>query len=149
MIDGKMWLLGAGWLSLTASALHLVCIVGGPSWYRALGAGEGFARAAEQGSWVPPLATFGIASVLAIWASYAFSAGGMIGRLPFTRTALVLITGALALRGLAVLAPDRWRPDLSYNFKLWSSMAVLLLAACFAMGTKLAWATLSMKDSLQ
>lgn len=144
----NLWLPVAGWISLAASALHLGCIIGGPEWYRMLGAGEEFARAAARGSWAPPLVTLGIAAVLAVWAAYAFSAVGMIGKLPFTRAVLVLIIIGLTLRGLAILVPDLWRPDLSYSFKFWSSMAVLLLAASFAAGTRLAWATLSMKANL-
>lgn len=148
MIAGKAWLLAAGALSALAALLHLACIVGGPSWYRMLGAGERFARAAERGEWFPTIMTLGIAVMLSIWAAYAFSSAGFGPRLPLRRTALCLISLVLALRGLAIFAPDLWRPDLGYAFKFWSSLAVLILAALFAVGTKLAWTTLSLKEPL-
>ena len=146
MGDGKAWLLAAGTISLAAALLHLACIVGGPNWYRALGAGEGIASAAERGAWFPAVMTFGIAGIICVWAIYAFSAAGALPPLPFRRTVLVMIVVALSARGLAVLAPDLWRADLSYAFKLWSSVTVLILAACFAVGTFLAWPALSIKD---
>ena len=148
MGDGKAWLLAAGALSSAAALLHLAFIVGGPKWYRALGAGEQFASAAARGAWFPAIITLGIALIMKIWAIYAFSAAGNMPALPFRRTILVLIVVGLTARGLAIVAPDMWRADLSYAFKLWSSVAVLSLAACFAVGTFLAWPSLSLKDSV-
>jgi len=149
MEGGRTWLLLAGWLSMLAAMLHLACILGGPSWYRALGAGEEFAVAAARGAWFPALATAGIAAVLAVWAAYAFSAAGALPRLPLLRSVLILIVIALSARGLAIAVPDLWRPDLSYQFKLWSSVAVLVLAACFAIGILQAWPVLSHKETMQ
>ncbi len=149
MADGRLWLLAAGVLCLAAALLHLACIVGGPDWYRALGAGEEFASAAANGKRFPAVVTSGIAAILAIWAAYALSAAGYLPALPLRRAALVLITLGLTVRGLAILVPDLWRPDLSYSFKLWSSVAVLAVAACFAAGTRLAWPALSLKDTVQ
>ena len=148
MGDGRAWLLAAGMLSSGAALLHLACIVGGPNWYRALGAGEQFASAAAGGARFPAVITFGVAMIIGLWALYAFSAAGALPAVPFRRTVLVLIVFGLTARGLAILVPDWWRADLSYAFKLWSSVAVLLLAACFAVGTYLAWPTLSLKDSV-
>jgi hypothetical protein len=101
------------------------------------------ATAAEQGAWFPPLITLGIAAILAVWAAYAFSAAGIGVRLPLTRTALVLISGVLVLRAAAFFVRSRWRLDLSFNFMLWSSVTVLVLAAFFAIGTWKAWPYLS------
>ena len=92
------WLLAGGVLSLAASLLHAACIVGGPSWYRFFGAGEGMARAAERGSVRPALITALIAGILASWAVYAFSGAGVVGRLPLLRTALVAICLVYLLR---------------------------------------------------
>ena len=82
------FLIVGGVLSAAASLLHLAVIAGGPSWYRFFGAGEEMARMAEQGSLTPALVTIGIATVLAIWAAYAFAGAGLIPRLPLMRTAL-------------------------------------------------------------
>ena len=47
---------------------------------------------AERGSIQPTLITSGIVLVLSIWSIYAFSAAGVIVRLPLLRLALILIT---------------------------------------------------------
>jgi hypothetical protein len=146
MTDGKHWLLAAGWGSIAAALLHIACIIGGPSWYRWLGAGEAMAQSAARGSWSPALVTLFIAAVLAVWAAFAFSAAGLIGRLPLTRTALVLISLVLILRAVAGAFGPLWRPDLSASFMLWSSLMVLALGLCFAVGTWQAWPGLTQKD---
>jgi hypothetical protein len=108
-----------------------------------MGAGEQMARAAERGAWMPTLLTLAIATVIAVWAAYAFSAAGVILRLPLTRTALVLISLVLILRAFAYFVGDMWRPDLSHSFMAWSSLIVLALGMCFAIGTWKAWPILS------
>ena len=145
MTGSGLTLLLAGVGSLAASLAHLASIVGGPDWFRAMGAGERMARMVERGA-IMPLAIAGlIAAILAVWAAYAFSAAGLIGRLPLMRVALVAIATVLIARGLMMFVPGLWRPDLSLEFKIWSSIATLVLGALFALGTAQAWATLSSK----
>ena len=140
------WLVAGGWMSLTAAVLHIACIFGGPDWYRFFGAGEPIARAAERGSWVPPLITLGIAFILAIWAAYAFAGAGLLPRLPVMRTALVAISTVYLARGLIVLYPPLMeRPDLSSAFMLWSSLIVLAIGIAYAVGTWRAWPFLNSK----
>ena len=126
-----------------ASLLHLGCILGGGPWYRFLGAGEAFARAAERGSPTPALITAGIATVLAVWAAYAFSAAGLVPRLPLIRTALLLITVVYLLRGLAILPMLALRPETVTAFWVWSSLIVLTYGVVHAVGLWLAWPELS------
>lgn len=136
------FLIAGGILSAGASLLHLGVIIGGPDWYRFFGAGEGMARMAEQGSWMPTVITLGIASVLAVWSAYAFSGAGVIPRLPLIRTALVLISAVYLLRGLVLI------PALVINrgevmpFILWSSLIVLIYGITYAVGTWKAWPAL-------
>lgn len=139
----NIWLIAAGYGSIAASLAHLACIIGGANWYRFMGAGEQIARAAERGAFMPTILTMGIAAVIAVWAAYAFSAAGMIMRLPLTRTALVLISLVLFLRAFAYFIRDSWRPDLSHSFMAWSSLIVLLLGLCFSIGTWRSWRALS------
>jgi len=146
MADRNIWLIAGGWMSLAAAVLHIACIFGGPDWYRFFGAGEPIARAAERGSWVPPLMTLGIATVLAIWAAYAFAGAGLLPRLPLMRTALVAISAIYLARGLVVLHPSLLnRSDLSASFMLWSSLIVLAIGIVYAIGTWRAWPLLSAK----
>lgn len=138
------WLVAGGWLSLAASALHLVCIAGGPRWYRFLGAGERMAKAEERGEWRPAIVTVGIAAVLALWAAYAFAGAGVIGRLPLMRPALVAISAIYLARGLVLVMPTALgRSDLSAGFLMWSSLIVLVFGLVYAVGTYRAWPFLS------
>ena len=139
MRPGGDWLVAAAVMSAVASALHVACIAGGPSWYRFLGAGERMAQMAEQGSWRPAVITAFIAAVLAGWAVYASSGAGLIGRLPLLRAGLIAIAAILLARAAAGAFPGLWRPDLSLAFKTWSSVTVCVMGLTFAIGTAKAW----------
>ena len=139
------FLIVGGVLSAAASLLHLAVIAGGPSWYRFFGAGEELARMAEQGSLTPALMTLGIAAVLAIWAAYAFAGAGLIRRLPLMRTALVLISAVYLLRGLVLIPAFVVNPGGVPPFVLWSSLIVLVYGVAYAVGTWVAWPSLSQR----
>lgn len=132
-----------GWMSVAAALLHIACIIGGPDWYRFFGAGEEMATMAERGSLTPTMLTLGIAAILAIWAAYAFSGAGLLPRLPLLRTGLVVISAIYLLRGLVLI------PALVINrgdvmpFILWSSLIVLVYGLAYAIGTWVAWPSLS------
>lgn len=143
------WLISAGFLSAVASLLHVATIIGGPDWYRFFGAGEGLARAAERGSSMPGLVTAAIAAILAVWAMYAFSAAGLVRRLPLLRTALVLITGVYLLRALALIPLLALKPQLVDTFEIVSSLIVLCYGVTYAVGTWLAWPGLRSTASSQ
>ena len=128
---------GAG--SLAASLLHLLCILGGADWYRALGAGERMARMAALGHWYPTVLTLGIAAVLAAWALYAWSGAGLITRLPFLRLVLCAITGIYLLRALAFVPLQSFFPGNSAAFWWWSSGVSLVLGLLHAVGLRQAW----------
>lgn len=136
------WLVAAGVLSLAAAVLHLAVIVGGPDWYRFFGAGERMARAAERGSPIPALTTVAIATILGVWAAYAFSGAGLIPRLPLLRTGLVAITAVYLVRGLVLVPGLLFRPQLVDAFAVWSSLIVLVYGVAYAVGTWQAWSSL-------
>lgn len=138
MRDNK-WLVAGGMLSAAAALLHVAIIVGGPGWYRFFGAGEGMAHAAEMGSYRPALLTLGIALILLVWALYAFSGAGRIGRLPLLRTGLIVISAIYLLRALAPVPMLLVTPERVDGFVLWSSLVVLVYGLCYAVGTWLAW----------
>lgn len=144
---GSRWLMVGGWLSLIAALLHIGVIIGGPDWYRFFGAGEGMARMAERGLWQPTVITLGIATVLAIWAWYAFAGAGRARRLPLMRTALILISGIYLARGLLII-PILLEPPARTAFNIWSSLIVLVFGLVYAVGTWLAWPELSQKEEL-
>jgi len=137
-----MFLIVAGTLSAIVAALHLGCIFFGAAWYRFFGAGEQMAVLAEQGSSQPTIITSGIVLVLCVWSLYAFSAAGIIIRLPLMRLALVLITLIYLVRGIAgfflVSSPMGRSPD----FWIWSSMICLIFGIIHLIGLKQVWAKL-------
>ncbi len=140
------WLLAAGAGSLVAAAAHVACIIGGADWYRYLGAGNRLASAVERGAIFPHVITAVITGVLVVWALIAFSAAGLMARLPLLRVALVLISAVLLLRAAAVFMPSLWLPEHTSTFRAVSSALVLALGACFAVGTVAAWPSLSTRS---
>jgi hypothetical protein len=140
---GNVWLIAAGSLSTIAALLHFACIVFGAPLYRALGAGEPIARAAERGDIMPATMAVLIGIVLLGWALYAFSAAQIIWRLPLTRTALTAIIAVLLIRGLSIPLMRIWRPDLSMAFLYITGAICTLLGLIFLIGTRNAWSTLS------
>ena len=142
MIDGASWLIAGGVLSAAASALHLGCMAGGPSWYRFFGAGAKIVRLAERGWGAVPV-TLLIAAVLAAWAAYAFSGAQLIPRLPLLRPALVAIAAVYLLRGLVIVPMLAFCPAMVTPFWLWSSAIVLVYGMVYAVGTSRAWPALA------
>ncbi len=135
-------LLIGGTLSITAALAHVAIIIGGPDWYRFFGAGEGMAKMAERGELYPTLITLAIATVLFTWGLYAFSGAGLIMKLPLVKYALMAITAAYLLRGLAFIPIYLFRPDIMSPFWVWSSLICLTFGITHALGTWRAWASL-------
>lgn len=141
-MKSNRWLVFGGVLSALAALLHLGVIAGGPKWYRFFGAGEEMARAAERGSMMPSLVTLAIAAILMAWSLYAFSAAGIIRRLPLLRTALILISVVYLLRALALVPILVLRPELVDTFAVVSSAIVLAYGLAYAIGTWSQWPAL-------
>ena len=136
---GSMALVVGAVLSATAAVAHLACIaIGGPA-YRVMGAGEAMARAAEAGKLRPTVVTLGVACVLAAWAAYALSGAGVIGPLPFTRLALVLICAAYLGRAVAFPLLKPRFPDNSTTFWVVSSLICGVFGLVHLYGTLRLW----------
>lgn len=138
----NVWLVVAGGGSVLAALLHMACMLGGPDWFRFFGAGEAVARAVERGRPWPYFVTSGIAAVLGLWAAYAFSAAGLILRLPLLRLGLLAIIAVCLLRAAAIFAPQFWLPEHSLMFRAVSSLIVAGLGAAFLLGLIRAWPNL-------
>jgi len=141
MTNVERLLLAGGVATGFASLTHVAIIIGGPDWYRFFGAGERMARQAALGSSYPALVTAGIASVLAVWALYGLSGAGVIPRLPFLRTALVLIAAVYLARGVlgipvVLVVDDPYTRQLraKMTFMLVSSAICVGLGICYAIG---------------
>lgn len=121
---------------------HLGCVFFGGEWYRFFGAGEQMAQMAEQGLWYPTIVTLVITAILLLWACYGLSAAGVIRPLPFTRLALIAITGVLLLRGVAFSALMPMFPGNSLTFWYVSSGICFAMGSLFAIGAYQRWAQL-------
>lgn len=97
------WLLASGSLCAAGALVHLALPLGGPDWYGFVGAPQGLVAMAAAGLARPVVSCIVIASILAVFASYAFSALGIIRRLPAQRLMLGVIGVVLSVR--AVLLP--------------------------------------------
>ena len=104
------------------------------------------ARAAERGMLIAPLTTLGIATVLAVWAAYAFSGAGIMRRLPLLRFGLVTIS-AIYLARAAWIFPGLPLFGRSAAFMFWTSVIVLAIGIAYAVGTWRAWPRLSARRS--
>ncbi len=140
---GQKLLVIGGILSLLASLLHIGVIIGGPDWYRFFGAGEDMANMAEKGSLYPTLITIGIASILAIWAWFAFAGARLLWKPPLLRTGLVVISAVYLARGLVLLPMLLFVPEKINNFAIWSSLIVMIYGLFYGAGTWKAWPALS------
>lgn len=154
MFSNNKPLIIAGLFSILGGLLHLAIIIGGPDWYRFFGAGEGMAQMAEKGLAYPAITTAGIASVLFIWAAYAFSGAGLIKRLPLLRTGLVLISIIFVVRTLFGMAAVYFIDHPYLNelqvrpvFMVGSSLVCLVYSLFYIVGTVQNWATMSKATS--
>ncbi|MFT6529316.1 MAG: hypothetical protein ACJAZB_000959 [Psychrosphaera sp.] len=138
----NVFLIVAGVLNAFVALLHLGCIYFGASWYRFFGAGEQMATLAEQGSLRPTVITIIIVILLSIWSLYAFSAAGVISRLPFLRLVLSLITLIYLVRGIAGLFLISSPMGRTPEFWLWSSIICLLFGIIHFIGVKQLWTSL-------
>ncbi len=96
----QLWLFASSVLCVAGALLHLAIPFGGPAWYNFVGAPRGIAAMAEAGSARPAVTCVIIASILAVFASYAFSALGFIRRLPGLRVVLGVIGVGLLVRAV-------------------------------------------------
>ncbi len=136
------FLIVAGTFSGLAALMHLGCIYFGATWYRFFGAGEYMASLAEQGRSEPAMITSLIVLVLVIWSLYAFSAAGIMIKLPLLRVVLSIITLIYLVRGIAgfffIYSPMGRSPE----FWVWSSIICLLVGITHVVGLKQQWVNL-------
>ena len=140
--DYNLWLIAAAILSGIAALLHVAIVFGGAPWYRFFGAGESMASAAEAGRLYPAVVTFAIALVLGGWAAYALSGAGVLPALPLLKLALVGITGAYLLRGLAIVPLFVFARDKATPFLIWSSVICIGYGVVHLAGVLQTWTRL-------
>ncbi|MBA3286115.1 MAG: hypothetical protein H0U27_13800 [Nitrosopumilus sp.] len=140
------YLIIGGVISLIASLLHVLIIIGGPDWYRFFGAGEGMAQLAEKDSTYPSIITGVIALILALWALYAFSGAGIISRFPLLKPVLLVISAIFITRGVfgipvVILIDQPYLNELEEKiiFMIFSSLVSLCIGLFYLVGLIEVW----------
>jgi hypothetical protein len=93
-------LISAGVIASASAIWHLLCIIGGPSWFAFARAPEQIIVSSQQGTLLAPIGTVIVASLMFACTIFAFSAVGFIRKVPLLKSALITIAILCTLRGL-------------------------------------------------
>ena len=96
-------LISAGVIASTSAIWHLLCIFGGPSWFAFARAPQQIIDSAVQGTLLAPIGTVIIASLMFACTVFAFSAVGLIRKVPLLKSALITIAILCTFRGLIAI----------------------------------------------
>jgi len=131
-LESKL-LISAGIIASLSAIWHLLCIFGGPSWYAFARAPQAIIDSAQQGTYLAPVGTVIVAGLMFACTVFAFSASGLIRRVPLLRSALASIALLCILRALVAI------PYLStqVGIDIWEVIASsvwLYVGICFLFG---------------
>ncbi len=101
-IQSKL-LISAGFLASASAIWHLLCIFGGPSWFEFARAPQQVIESAQQGTMLAPISTVFVASLMFACTIFAFSAAGLVRKVPQLKSALITIAVLCTLRGLIAI----------------------------------------------
>lgn len=110
-IFAKRYIILTGIIAVIGAILHIAILFGGPDWYAFFGAPDGLVRMARSGNLRAPISCLIITGILSVFAAYAFSAAGLIKRLPLLRVISGLIGTVLIMRGLVFIPLILWKPE--------------------------------------
>jgi len=133
----KRYIILTGIVALIGALLHIAIMIGGPDWYAFFGAPEGLVQMASAGNLRAPISCLIIAGILFVFAAYAFSAAGLIKRLPLLRMITGLIGTVLILRGLIFMPLILWKPGTLSGIcdcRSIDTFVVVTSLLCFLMG---------------
>ncbi len=127
-------LISAGIIAFAAAIWHLACIVGGPSWFIFARAPQQVIDSAQQGTLLAPLSTIVVAGAMVVCAMFAFSAAGIIRKLPLIKPALITIAVLCTFRGLIII-PTLMSVNGIDVWQVVASAVWLYVGICFIVGT--------------
>lgn len=126
------FLITGGVIAAATAVWHLLCIVGGPSWYAFARAPKVVVNSAKQGTLLAPASTVVIAGLMFTCTAYAFSGAGLIIKIPLLKSALVTIAFLCLARALLTV------PYLmSSHLDIWELVASsgwFFVGVCFLIG---------------
>ncbi len=96
-------LISAGVIASASAIWHLLCILGGPSWFVFARAPQQIIDSSQQGTLLAPIGTVIVASLMFACSVFAFSAVGLIRKIPLIKSALITIAILCTLRGLIAI----------------------------------------------
>jgi hypothetical protein len=127
-------LISAGVIACASSIWHLLCIFGGAHWFAFARAPQQIIDSSQQGTLLAPIGTVIVASLMFSCTVFAFSAAGLIRKVPLLKSALMTISILCILRGLIAI------PTFvnSTGLDLWQIIASTVwfyVGICFAAGS--------------
>lgn len=111
-VFARHYIILTGIAALAGALLHIAIMFGGPDWYDFFGAPQGLVQMARDGNPRAPISCLIIAGILLVFTAYAFSAAGLIKKLPLLRVVTGLIAAVLILRGLIFIPLILLKPEM-------------------------------------
>jgi hypothetical protein len=96
-------LISAGVIACASSIWHLLCIFGGPHWFAFARAPQQIIDSSQQGTLLAPIGKVIVAILMFACTVFAFSAAGLIRKVPLLKSALITISILCVLRGLMAI----------------------------------------------
>ena len=125
----------AGVIASLAAIWHLLCIVGGPSWFIFARAPSAIIISAQEGTLLAPIGTIIVATLMFTCTLYAFSAAGLIGKIPLVKPALITIS-ALCLLRVIVVIPSFYYSSFTDLWQLIATSTWLFVGLSFLNGVR-------------
>lgn len=127
-------LISAGVIASASAIWHLLCIFGGPSWFAFARAPQQVIESAQQGTMFAPISTVIVASLMVACTIFAFSAAGLIRKVPLLKSALITIATLCILRGLIAI-PTFATPTGLDIWQIVASAVWFYVGICFLAGS--------------
>jgi hypothetical protein len=127
-------LMSAGVIAAASAIWHLLCILGGPSWFAFARAPQQIIDSAQQGTLLAPLGTIVVAALMFACTAFSFSAAGLIRKIPLLKSALITIALLCIVRGLIAI-PILMTPTGLDVWEVIASSVWLYVGICFLVGS--------------
>lgn len=138
ILRSRAWLLVAALGSTIGALLHVVVALSRRAdWVAYFRAPAAIIRLVHDGNWLGALIGLLIAALMQLAGLYAFSAAGIVWRLPMMKTALVVLAVIGTVRGLAIPISLLFSPTLIKQYAMFDWVAATIwgsLGICFALG---------------
>ena len=126
------FLIVGGIIAAATACWHLLCILGGPSWYAFARAPHIVVKSAREGTILAPVGAIAIASLMLVCTIYSFSGAGLIKKIPLLKSALITISIICLARAL-VTVPYLIQGKLDM-WNLIAGFGWFFVGICFFMG---------------